>query len=204
MRGGFFLYHYIKGTYAYLSKDYIAIENNGIGYKIFTSGNTISQLPSIGEEVKLYIQQIVREDFIGLYGFYSMDELELFNKLIAISGVGAKAALSILSINSVNKIIYDIYNGNDKSLSKAVGVGKKLSQRIILELKDKIKPNNILIGADSMRTDEIINDALIDEAKEALITLGYSEKESEKALSHVKDKNDLQEILKEALKFLFD
>lgn len=198
------MYHYIKGIYTYLSKDYIAVENNGIGYKIFTSGNTISQLPSIGEEVKLYLQQIVREDFIGLYGFYSMDELELFNKLITISGVGAKAALSILSINSVNRIKYDIYNKNDKSLSKAVGVGKKLSQRIILELKDKIKPNEVIGNSDPLKSDDISNNALMDEAKEALVALGYSEKESEKALSHVTDKKDLQEILKEALKFLFD
>jgi len=196
------LYHYIKGIYTYLSKDYIAIENSGVGYKIFTSGNTISQLPSLGEGVKLYIEQIVREDFIGLYGFYSMDELELFNKLITISGVGAKAALSILSINSVNRIKYDILNGNDKSLSKAVGVGKKLSQRIILELKDKIKPNEIISDSDTLKLDDINDDILMSEAKEALIALGYSEKESEKALSHVTDKKDLQEILKEALKFL--
>lgn len=196
------MYHYIKGIYTYLSKDYIAIENSGVGYKIFTSGNTISQLPSLGEGVKLYIEQIVREDFIGLYGFYSMDELELFNKLITISGVGAKAALSILSINSVNRIKYDILNGNDKSLSKAVGVGKKLSQRIILELKDKIKPNEIISDSDTLKLDDINDDILMSEAKEALIALGYSEKESEKALSHVTDKKDLQEILKEALKFL--
>ncbi len=196
------MYHYIKGTYTYLNKDYIVIENSGIGYKIFTSGNTISQLPSIGEEAKLYIQQIVREDFIGLYGFYSLDELELFNKLITISGVGAKAALSILSINSVNKIKFDIYSGNDKSLSKAVGVGKKLSQRIILELKDKIKPDEIINTPGSFEHDDFKNDALMTEAKEALIALGYSEKESDKALLHVTDKKDLQEILKEALKFL--
>lgn len=198
------MYHYIKGTYVYLSKEFIAIENSGIAYKIFTSGNTISRLPSIGEEAKLYIQQIVREDFIGLYGFYSMDELELFNKLIMINGVGAKAALSILSVNSVNRIKYDIHNGNDGSLSKAVGVGKKLSQRIILELKDKIKPSDIIDDHDPFKIEESNDDALIEEAKEALVALGYSEKESEKALSKITDKKDLQEILKEALKYLFD
>jgi len=197
------LYHYIKGIYAYLTKDYIVIDNCGIGYKIFTSGNTISELPSIGGEIKLYIQQIVREDFIGLYGFTSMEELDLFNKLLTISGLGAKAALSILSINSVTKIKYDIYTGNDKSLSRAVGVGKKLSQRIILELKDKVKPAEVIDSDNSSEVALSRND-LMSEAKDALMALGYSEKESDKALLHVKDKTELQEILKEALKFLFE
>lgn len=198
------MYHYIKGVYAHLNKDYIVIENSGIGYKIFTSGNTISQLPSTGNEVKLYLQQIVREDFLGIYGFYSMDELDLFNRLITISGVGARAALSILSINSVDKLKYDIYNGNDKSLAKAAGVGKKLSQRIILELKDKIKLHEVESLNLDKSEDSMTNDAVMEEAKEALIALGYNEKESEKALLHVNNKQDLQGILKEALKFLFD
>ena len=98
------MYEYIKGKYMGINKDYIIIENNNIGYKIFTSGATMAEMPGINDEVMLYLEQIVREDFIGLYGFKDREELEMFKLLLSISGVGAKAALSLLSISRINNL----------------------------------------------------------------------------------------------------
>ncbi len=196
------MYEYIKGIYIGINKDYIIVENNGIGYKIFTSGATMSSMPKIGEEVKLYLEQIVREDFIGLYGFDTSEELEMFKLLLTINGVGAKAALSLLSISRVNNLKYAIMTGDEKHLCRGVGIGKKTAARIILELKDKLKPDELL---DSSSDDVGGNDGNIiasSEALSALIALGYSEKEAEMALKNV-DKNDtLENIIKNSLKQL--
>lgn len=137
------MYEYIKGIYEGMNKDYIIIENNGIGYRIYTSGSTIAKMPKMYDEVKLYLQQLVRQDFIGLYGFLTKEELDLFNLVLTINGVGSKAALSLLSISSVNNLKYAILSGDEKTLIRAPGVGKKTAQRIILELKDKIKCNDL-------------------------------------------------------------
>ncbi len=196
------MYEYIKGIYIGINKDYIIVENNGIGYKIFTSGATMSSMPKIGEEVKLYLEQIVREDFIGLYGFDTSEELEMFKLLLTINGVGAKAALSLLSISRVNNLKYAIMTGDEKHLCRGVGIGKKTAARIILELKDKLKPDELL---DSSSDDVGGNDGNIiasSEALSALIALGYSEKEAEMALKNV-DKNDtVENIIKNSLKQL--
>ena len=138
------MFEYIKGRYKGINKDYIIVENNGIGYKVFTSGATMSAMPKIDEEVKLYLEQIVRQDFMGLYGFDTKEELEMFKLLISINGVGSKAALSLLSISRVNNLKYAIMTGDEKHLCRGVGIGKKTAARIILELKDKLKPDELL------------------------------------------------------------
>ena len=137
------MYEYIKGQYIGINKDYIIIENGGIGYKIFTSGATMASMPKVGEDVVLYIEQIVREDFIGLYGFVSKEELEMFKLLLSINGVGAKAALSLLSISRVNNLKYAIVMEDEKHICRAPGIGKKTAGRIILELKDKLKKEDM-------------------------------------------------------------
>ena len=142
------MYEYIKGRYIGINKDYIIVENNGIGYKIFTSGATMAEMPKVNEEIMLYLEQIVREDFIGLYGFKDREELEMFKLLISISGVGAKAALSLLSISRINNLKYAIIMEDDKHLCRAPGIGKKTAGRIILELKDKIKTEEVTQGVD--------------------------------------------------------
>ena len=193
------MYEYIKGIYIGINKDYIIVENNGIGYKIFTSGATMSSMPKNGEEVQLYLEQIVREDFIGLYGFDSSEELEMFKLLLTINGVGAKAALSLLSISRVNNLKYAIMTGDEKHLCRGVGIGKKTAARIILELKDKLKPDELL---DSSVGGVSGDESNIMASSEALIALGYSEKEAENALKNV-DKNDtVENIIKNSLKQL--
>lgn len=202
------MYEYIKGEFIGINKDYVIIENNGMGYKIFTSGNTIASMPKVSEEVKLYLEQIVRQDFIGLYGFGTKDELKMFNLLLSINGVGAKAALSLLSISTVLNLKYAIIVGDEKHITRAPGIGKKTAQRIILELKDKLKKEDMSSISSSEEMDmgmlEVIAgyEANIEEAMEALIALGYTDKEAKKVLEKVDKKDTIENIIKESLKLL--
>ncbi|EQB86870.1 Holliday junction DNA helicase RuvA [Clostridium punense] len=197
------MYEYIKGIFIGFTKDYVIIENNGIGYKIFTSGSTISNLPSVGEEITLYLQQIVREDFIGLYGFLTKEEIDMFNLLLTINGVGAKATLSLMSICNVTNLQYAILSGEETILTKAPGIGKKIAQRIILELKDKIKLEEVVSKNNSASTANN-NEDNTSEVFGALIALGYSEKEAEKALSNIDKSKSIEEMIKGCLQFLMN
>ncbi|ELC8464344.1 Holliday junction branch migration protein RuvA [Clostridium perfringens] len=199
------MYEYIRGQFQGISKDYVVIELNNIGYKIFTSGNTMSNMPKVGDEVLLYLEQIVREDFIGLYGFTTREELEMFKLLLSINGVGAKAALSLLSISTVNNLKYAIMMGDEKHITRAPGIGKKTAQRIILELKDKLKPDELT--SEEGQLIEGINDNYdysfnINETLSALMALGYTEKEAQKALEKVDKTLSIENMIKESLKLL--
>ena len=199
------MYEYIKGKYIGINKDYVIVENNGIGYKIFTSGATMAELPKVSEDVILYLEQIVREDFIGLYGFKDREELEMFKLLISISGVGAKAALSLLSISRINNLKYAIMTGDEKHICRAPGIGKKTAGRIILELKDKIKKDDVVSDVNIQEGFEDIvpaNNNAVGEALGALLALGYSEKEAESALKKVNKHESVENIIKECLRVL--
>lgn len=198
------MYEYIKGKYVGIIKDYIIVENNNIGYKVFTSGATMSELPKKDEEVMLYLEQIVREDFIGLYGFLTREELEMFKLLLSINGVGAKAALSLLSISRVNNLKYAIMMGDDKHLCRAPGIGKKTAGRIILELKDKLKPDELIEGSDLVDMADGAEDYAntLSEALGALLALGYTEKEAQMALKKVDKKDSVENIIKSSLRVL--
>lgn len=203
------MYEYIKGKFVGINKDYIIIENNDIGYKIFTSGNTMASMPKSGEDVLIYLMQIVREDFIGLYGFFTRAELDMFNKLLTINGVGAKASLSLLSICTVDKLKYSIVMQDEKMLTKAPGIGKKMAQRIILELKDKISSEemnleNLDNDDEIYNSEEFDNNKKISDAKLALVSLGYSEKEADKAVNMVDKNESIENIIKGCLKFLMN
>lgn len=198
------MYEYLKGTFEGINKDYIIIENNGIGYKVFTSGNTMASMVSKGEMVKIFVHQIVREDFIGLYGFITKEELDMFNLLLTINGVGAKAALSLLSILTVDKLKLSIASLEEKILIKAPGVGKKMAQRIILELKDKVDIKDISlddIGDDSLEN-VVLKESKERDVVEALMALGYTEKEGQKAIKKVNIELTVEDMIKECLKEL--
>ncbi|MDS0524426.1 Holliday junction branch migration protein RuvA [Clostridium sp. SHJSY1] len=201
------MYEYIKGKYIGINKDYIIVENNNIGYKIFTSGATMSTMPKSGEDVMLYLEQIVREDFIGLYGFESKEELEMFKLLLSINGVGAKAALSLLSISRVNNLKYAIIMEDEKHICRAPGIGKKTAGRIILELKDKLKKEDMTVdkgenGISTLSDGEIDYRVTLNEALGALLALGYSEKEAEFAVSKANKEDTVENIIKNCLKTL--
>ncbi|ETI91030.1 Holliday junction branch migration protein RuvA [Clostridium butyricum] len=200
------MYEYIKGKYMGINKDYIVVENSGIGYKIFTSGATMSSVPECGEEVILYVDQIVREDFIGLYGFDSKEELAMFKLLLTVNGVGPKAALSLLSISRLNNLKYAIMTGDEKHICRGVGIGKKTAARIILELKDKLQPDELLdIAVDSNEDNNGENNLMaLSEVLSALIALGYSEKESEKVLKTIDKTETVENMIKNALKALMN
>lgn len=202
------MYEYLIGEYKGINRDYIIIENNKIGYKIFTSGSTMAQLPAINEEVMVYLEQIVREDFIGLYGFSTREELDMFKLLLSINGVGAKAALSLLSISSVNNLKYAIITEDEKLICRAPGIGKKTAGRIILELKDKLKKEDMIVekqhidGEDNTQLSNDSYSSNITEALGALLALGYTEKEAELALKKANKDDSLENIIKSCLKVL--
>lgn len=199
------MYEYIKGEFIGINKDYVIVEVNNIGYRIFTSGNTMANMPKVKEQVMLFLEQIVREDFIGLYGFTTKEELEMFKLLLSINGVGAKAALSLLSISNVNNLKYAIMIGDEKHITRAPGIGKKTAQRIILELKDKLKPDEMLEDEQITLGTSIEDSAYsnnINEALGALMALGYTDKEAQKALAKVDKSLSLEGMIKECLKLL--
>ncbi|WP_346938384.1 Holliday junction branch migration protein RuvA [uncultured Clostridium sp.] len=195
------MYEYIKGIFKSIEKEYIVIECGNIGYKIFTSGSTLSNIPTIDQQVKIYTHQIVREDFIGLYGFLTREEISMFNLLISINGVGPKAALSLMSIANVSTLKYAIITDDDKLITKAPGIGKKTAQRIILELKDKINIEDAIPKGATINHIDIDNEKL-SEAVGALIALGYSDKEAEKAVEKADRSKSVEDIIKECLKIL--
>jgi len=199
------MYEYIKGIFVGINKDYIVVDNNGMGFKIYTSGSTMANMPKTDESVLLYIKQIVREDFIGLYGFLTKEEIEMFTLVISTNGVGAKAALSLLSICNVSNLKYAIVSGDEKTLQRAPGIGKKIAQRIILELREKIHIEQSEANKVSQLSgSNLAEDRKLIEVLGALMSLGYSEKEGEKALSATDRKLSLENMIKDCLKYLMN
>ena len=197
------MFAYIKGTLEYKCSDYLIVEANGIGYKIFTSISTIETAGRVGEQVKIYTYLHVREDIINLYGFLTQEELGMFELLISVSGIGPKAAISVLSSISPSKFGLAVITDDIKTLTKAPGIGNKTAQRIILELKDKIK-NEQLSLPDGITGGENVpekSNSIISEAVSALMVLGYSGAEASRAVSAVySDNMDLETIVKQSLK----
>lgn len=195
---------YLKGILKYIFQDTIIIEVNNIGYQIFVSSHTLTQLPKEGNIIEIYTHMNVREDNISLFGFLTINELDCFNMLINVSGIGPKVALGILSTlrpQDINKaiIIEDI-----NLLTKAPGIGKKTAQRIILELKDKLKINSTFNYDDNLEQyyEASIN-SVKQEAIEALIALGYSQIDATNSVINVYNENlKLEELIKLSLKRL--
>ena len=137
------MFSYIKGNLEVKSNDFIVIDVNGIGFKIFMSENAINKLEDIGKVVKVYTYMNVREDDISLYGFNTNEELRMFELLIGVSGIGAKSAVAILSNIEPSTFALAVISDDVERLTKLPGIGKKSAQRIILELKDKLKNENV-------------------------------------------------------------
>ena len=134
---------YIKGTLEIKTKGYVVIEVNGIGYKIFMAENAIEKLGIIGEKVQVHTYMRVREDDISLYGFLTNEELRMFELLLGVGGIGAKGALAILSNITPSKFALAVISNDIAILKKIPGIGPKTAQRVILELKDKLKKEQV-------------------------------------------------------------
>ena len=199
------MFAYIRGKLEYKHNDYVVVEANGVGYKIYTSLSTIQNVQPSGSEVKIYTHLYVREDIMSLYGFLTQEELGMFELLLGVSGVGPKAAISVISSMSPSKFGLSVITDDYKSLTKAQGVGNKVAQRIILELKDKINKTELVTAYGGK--DEAVNagndNSRVSEAMSALVVLGYTAPEASKAVASVySDDMDLESIIKNALKAL--
>lgn len=193
---------FIRGTVEDSLSGTILIENNGIGYEVYVPDSSPVFLKTGGkEEVILYTTMIVREDDISLYGFTEKKDLIMFKKLIGVSGVGAKAALAILSVLSAEEISKAILFDDAASITRAQGVGKKIAQRVVLELKDKIGDvSDFSISISGISAGK--GDAKA-EALQGLISLGYSKAQAAEALMNLEEEYDgAEKYLKEALKKL--
>ena len=197
------MFYYVNGTVAHTAPFLAVIDCGGVGYACRTTNNTLARLKK-GERAKLYTHLNVREDAMELYGFFSESELNCFQMLIGVSGVGPKAALSILSAATPESLAMSIITGDEKALTVAQGIGKKIAQRIILELKDKLaKGQTASIQGESYGGSGItvIPENKLSEASAALAVLGYSQGEINLALKGVDlDALTLEQVIKEALK----
>lgn len=189
------MYYYISGTIASRQDGFIVIDNGGIGYKIYTSENTQNELRGSAEAI-LYTYLHVREDVFDLYGFATNEERSMFLHLMSVSGVGPKAALAVLSVMPPNSVALAVITNDAKSLTKAPGVGAKMAQRIILELKDKLKNAEII---PAQIAEEISITDSQSEAVSALMVLGYSQNDAKKAVSGTDASLSTEEIVKQAL-----
>lgn len=194
------MFYYVNGTVAEIEAGLAVIDCSGVGYACATTNYTLSQLKK-GERAKLYTYLNVREDAMELFGFASQSELRSFKMLIGVSGVGPKAALSILSSTTPQQLAMAVVMGDEKALTAAPGIGKKIAQRIILELKDKLAKEQTSFSSDGPVPVIAAGGAnKAGEASAALAVLGYGTPEIAAALKGVDMEQPLEEIIRQALK----
>jgi Holliday junction DNA helicase RuvA len=181
----------IKGKITFKTEKFLIVETGGVGYKINVSPNTLSKTKKISEEISLWIHTHVREDILDLYGFLNREELEFFEMLINVSGIGPKGALIVLSVASIETLRRAIGSGDISYLTKISGIGKKTAEKIVIELRDKIGEE---------KTGSSLQGEL--DALEALKSLGYSQNEAREALKKVSSELNTNAKIREALKIL--
>ena len=179
------MFAYIKGSLEMKFKNYVVIDVGGIGYKIFMAENAINEIGEIGKTVKVFTYYRVREDDISLFGFNTQEQLRTFELLISVSGVGAKSALVMLSCIEPSEFAIAVISNNVKLLTQVPGIGPKSAQRIILELKDKLKAEQNEEQIEEAKTKSAKTSENVQEAISGLMVLGYSKKDIEKAFEHL-------------------
>lgn len=191
---------YLKGKLVIKSVDYIVIDVQGIGYKVYMSKTAIDKLEE-EKEIKVYTYLKVREDDISLFGFNTLEELHMFELLISVGGIGAKSAIAILSNITPSKFALAVITSDVNTLKKLQGIGPKTAQRIILELKDKIKTEEAIENQeDTIKQEEQIQEDM-EELIQALQVLGYRRYEINNILPKIKEET-LEDRIKEALQYL--
>lgn len=210
-RNGENMIRYIKGTLEMIEEDAVILDNQGIGYRILVSSAVMDRLPVMGGEMKLYTYLNVREDAMQLFGFGSADDLEIFQMLITVSGIGPKAGLSILGTLSADDIRFAVLADDAAAIAKAPGVGAKTAKKVIVELKDKIAAKETVdavlekaAGKGAVKEENSGVSKASAEAVEALAALGYSAAEALKAVKQIENAGELttEELLKQALKLI--
>ena len=193
------MYEYLNGELAHILPTAIVIDVHGVGYQVVFA-NPYRLQDSLKKQIKVLVQQVVREDSITLYGFISSEERELFQRLISVSGIGPKSAMSILANDDTEGFVNAVESGNVTYLTKFPGVGKKTAQQIILDLKGKFEA----LPEETTKAVVSTNQATLEEAKEALLGLGYSAKEITKIWKSLEAAapSTTQEALKVAFKLL--
>lgn len=193
------MYEYLNGELAHILPTAIVVDVHGVGYQVVFA-NPYRLQDSLKKQIKVLVQQVVREDSITLYGFISSEERELFQRLISVSGIGPKSAMSILANDDTEGFVNAVESGNVTYLTKFPGVGKKTAQQIILDLKGKFEA----LPEEATKAVVSTNQATLEEAKEALLGLGYSAKEITKIWKSLEaaTPSTTQEALKVAFKLL--
>lgn len=192
------MYSYIKGTLEEAAQDGITVECCGIGYKIYASASCIDGVP-IGSAVKIYLHQTVREDDISLYGFADTQERTMFQRLLSVSGVGAKSALSMISGIGAHSIALAIVTGDVKTLTRAAGVGNKLAQRMILELRGSIDNDELISAPAAKKAGGAASEDMVQEAITAVMALGFTRAEAVSAISAAGEAGSVEELIRRAL-----
>ena len=194
---------FVSGIVEMKLNGYIVIDVGGVGYKVFMSETAIDSLTDIGDKVKVYTHHHVRDDDLSLYGFLTMEELNMFELLISVSGVGAKSALSILANVEPSTFALAVITNDTSKLVKIPGVGAKTAARIVLELKDKLKNQDMVVKKENIVKRTKVNSEELDEAITALQVLGYNRRNIEKAFEKI-ELNDMksEDMIKQGLKYL--
>ena len=201
---------YVNGIVEDITEDNVVLDVGGVGINVRISADTASKLPGVGEPAKLYTYTNVKEDAFLLYGFLSRNDLAMFKQCIAVNGIGPKGALAILSVMDADDLRFAIMSEDTKAISKAPGIGARTAQRLVLELKDKISIDDTLISKEiaataAGRTNISADSIQKKEAVEALVSLGYGQTESLKAVNAIEgiESMDSGAVLKAALKKMF-
>ncbi|MBR5944761.1 MAG: Holliday junction branch migration protein RuvA [Lachnospiraceae bacterium] len=197
---------YIKGILSDYDEESVVVEAGGVGYAIIVPSNVIEALPPIGSDIKIYTYLSVREDAFVLFGFLTKDDLLMFERCISVNGIGPKGGIAILSAFDSDSLRLAIISGDAKAISKANGIGPKTAERLILELKDKVKSDEIsFFKASNPANESSASSSAKSEAIEALTALGYSASDAVKAVNTIEDITDMdsEAILKAALKKMF-
>ncbi len=198
------MFYSITGNVVYYDAQCVAIDCNGVAFKCFATTNTLKNVAQIGEKITLFTYLNVKEDALDLYGFYTQQELECYKILISVSGVGAKMALSVLSEMTPDQLALSIAAGDSKAITKANGVGNKIAQRIVLELKDKLAKGLDLSNSndDISAVNSAVSNGNSSEAVSALTMLGYSQSEAAIAVGKLSPELSVEDMIKQALKQL--
>jgi len=192
----------LHGTLIFTDIRSFVVECGGVGYKCTATLNTLSSLPKKGSEVFVYTYMNVKEDAVDLYGFIETTEMECFKLITSVNGVGPRIGIAILSDFTPDQVALYIASGDSKSLTRASGVGAKLAQRIVLELKDKVAATDISFKQDLKAVGNVVNHSNAQEALSAMMALGYSQSEASLAVSRTDQSLSVQQIIKESLKSL--